>query len=97
MVEKALSIPGLGRDLGQPDQGFHRLYLAEEGADAAEIVLPPVLKETSRFRRHLPLIGAGQGAPSVYGVAHLIDDRCGVVLLLLGRKTRTGRLCHRSK
>ena len=61
MVEKALAGFGLWGDLGQPDRGFHRLHLAEERADAAELVMSPVLEQTRRLRRDLPLIGIGQG------------------------------------
>ena len=86
MVEQALAVLGLGRDLGQPDRGFHRLHLAEERADAAELVMAPVLKQAGRLRRDLPLIGIGQGPPCVHMTADLIDDRSGIVLLLLGRK-----------
>ena len=52
----------LRRDLGQPDRGLDRLDLAEEGPDAAELVMPPVLKQPGGFRRHLPLIRVGQAA-----------------------------------
>ena len=86
MVEQALPVLGLGRDLGEPDRGFDRLDLAEERADAAELVMPPVLKEPGRFRRDLPLIGIGQAPPCVHMAAHFVDDRGGIVLLLLGRK-----------
>ena len=60
-------LPGLRlrRDLGQPDGGLDRLDLAEERADAAELVMPPVLKQAGRLRRDLPLVGVGQGAPGV--------------------------------
>ncbi len=84
VIEQALARLGLGRDLGQPDGGFDRLDLAEERADAAELVMPPVLKQAGRFRRDLPLAGVGQGAPRIHMAAHLVDDRGGIVLLLLG-------------
>ena len=45
----------LRRDLGQPDRRFDRLDLAEERADAAELVMPPVLEQARRLRRDLPL------------------------------------------
>jgi len=56
-------------NLGKPDQGFHRLHLAEEWTDAAEYVVPPVLKQASRFRGDLPLILIGQRAPNVHALA----------------------------
>ena len=83
MVKQALPVLGLRRDLGQPDRGFHRLDLAEERADAAELVMAPVLKKPRGLRRDLPLVGIGQGSPGVHVTAHLIDDRGGIVLLLL--------------
>ena len=86
VVEQALAALGLRRDLGQPDRGLDRLDLAEERADAAELVVPPVLEQTGRLRRDLPLAGIGQGPPGVHVSAHLVDDRGGVVLLLLGRE-----------
>ena len=76
----------LRRDLGQPDRRFHRFDLAEERADAAELVMPPMLEQPGRLRRDLPLAGIGQGAPRVHVAAHLVDDRGRVVLLLLGRE-----------
>ena len=61
MLENALAaLAALRRDLGQPDRGLDRLDLAEERADAAELVVPPMLEEARRFRRHLPLAGFGR-------------------------------------
>ena len=81
-----LPVARLRRDLGQPDGGLDRLDLAEERTDAAELVMPPVLEEARRLRRHLPLVRIGQGTPRVHVAADLVDDRGRVVLLLLGRK-----------
>ena len=81
MVEKSLAALGLGRDLGQPDRGFHRLDLAEERANAAELVMPPVLEQAGRFRRDLPLVGIRQGPPLIHALTQLVDDRGRVVLL----------------
>jgi hypothetical protein len=36
MVENALAVSGLRRDLGEPDRGFHGFHLAEERSDTAE-------------------------------------------------------------
>ena len=76
----------LRRDLGQPDGRLDRLDLAEERADAAELVMPPVLEQARRLRRDLPLVGIRQCPPLVHVLAHLVDDRGGVVLLLLRRE-----------
>ena len=54
----------LGRDLGQPDGRFHGFDLAEERADTAELVMPPVLKQPGRFGSNLPLAGIGPGSAS---------------------------------
>ncbi len=46
-------LPGLAQlrsDLGEPDGGFNRFHLTEERADTAELVMPPMLEETLRFR-----------------------------------------------
>ena len=44
------------RDLGQPDGGFDGFDLAEEGPDAVEVVMPPVLEQACGFRRYLPVV-----------------------------------------
>ena len=84
MVENALAVFGEWCDLGEPDRGFHRLHLAEERPDTAELVMAPMLQQAGRLRRDLPLIGIRQGTPGIYMTAHFIDDRRGVVLLFLG-------------
>ena len=86
MIQEPLAVPVLRRDLGQPDRRLDRLDLAEERADAAELVVPPVLEQPGGFRRHLPLVGIGQGPPRVHMSPDLVDDRGRVVLLLLGRE-----------
>lgn len=45
-----------------------------------------MLEQARRFRRDLPIVGIRQAAPPVYMAAQLIDDRRGIVPLLLGRK-----------
>ena len=42
--EAPSSRPVLRRNLGQPDDGLCRLYLAEEGLDIAEVVVSPMLE-----------------------------------------------------
>lgn len=83
MVKKSLPGSGLGRDFGQPDGGLHCFYLAEKGAKTAEVVVPPVVEQARCLRGDLPLIGIGQEPPGVHVTTHLIDDRCGIVLLPL--------------
>jgi hypothetical protein len=75
----------LRRHLGQPDGGLDRLNLAEEGADALERVVSPMLEQPCRLRRHLPLARIWQVAPVGDVLADFIDDRGRVVLLLGGR------------
>ena len=74
LLEQALARREMRRDLGQPDRGLDRFDLAEERADAAELVMPPVLEQSRRLRRHLPLAGR-QVAPRVDLAADLVDDR----------------------
>jgi hypothetical protein len=82
--------PGAGRraigsDLGEPNHGLDRLNLAEERAQILESVMPPVLQQPRRLRRHLPLIRVRQAAPVVDIAADLVDEPRNVVLLL-GRR-----------
>ena len=70
---------------GEPDRGFDRFDLAEEGTDAAELMVSPVLEQSSRLRRHLPLAGR-QMAPGIDLAADLVDDGRQVVGLLLRRQ-----------
>jgi hypothetical protein len=60
VVQKRLAVLGLRCHLGQPDRGFGGFDLAEEGAHAAELVVPPVLQQARRFGRDLPLAGLGR-------------------------------------
>ena len=83
MVEDALACLRLGSDLRQPDGRLGRFHLAEERAHVAELVMPPVLQQSSRLGCDLPLV-LGQFAPLVHVLAHFVDDR-GRVVLLLGR------------
>ena len=56
MVEEALADPPPARrDLGQPYRGLYRFDLAEEGLNATEAVVPPVLEQPGCLWRHLPL------------------------------------------
>ena len=50
----------LARDFGQPDDGFRGFDLAEEGADALEVMVPPVRQQTRRRRRDAPVSRVGQ-------------------------------------
>jgi hypothetical protein len=86
MVKNDLAGFGLRSDLGKPNHGFYRLHLAEKGSKAAEHVMAPVLKQTSRLRGDLTLIGIRQVTPRVHMTAHVIYDRSRIVLLLLYRK-----------
>ena len=49
---------GAGSYLGQPDHGLHRLDLAEEWTDVAELVMAPMMEQASGLRCNPPL-GAG--------------------------------------
>ena len=74
---------GLWCNLGQPDDGLGRLYLAEEGLDVAEVVVSPMLEQPSGFRGDAPVVGIAQLSPLVDLTANLIHHRRYVVLLLL--------------
>jgi hypothetical protein len=62
----------LRRDLGEPDDRLYRLHLAEERLDATERVVPPVLKETGRFGRNVPVAGVRTASPLVYVTAETV-------------------------
>ena len=49
-----------GAHLGQPDRRLDGFDLTEEGAHAAELVMPPVLQQACCFRRDLPVVGAAE-------------------------------------
>ena len=74
VVEQPFARRQMRRDFGEPDRRFDRLDLTEERPDAAELVVSPVLEESRRLRRHLPLAGR-QVAPGVDLAADLVDDR----------------------
>ena len=72
------------RHLNQPDRGLDRFDLAEERADTFEIMVSPMLQQSSRFRGHLPLAW-GKRSPAVHLVADFVDTCVDVVLLFLRR------------
>jgi len=69
-------------DLSEPDGGFHRFHLAEEGPDVAELVLSPVLQQAGCLGRDLPLMGLRQTAPLVHLLPHGVDHGCRLFILL---------------
>ena len=58
--------------------------LAEKGYFIAEIVIPPVLKQTNGFRRDLPVGGVLQVAPLTHLLPHVVDYGRAVQLLCAG-------------
>ena len=48
-----------GGDFGKPDGGLDRFDLAEEGADALERMVAPMLEQAGRFRGDEPLFRVG--------------------------------------
>ena len=73
-------------NLRQPDQRLNGLDLAEERANAAELVVTPMLQEPRGLRRDAPFRGIRPVAPTIDVDADLIDDRRRIVLLLLRGK-----------
>jgi hypothetical protein len=65
VVQEALAEPLVGRDLGQVDHRLDRLDLAEEGSDAAELVVPPVLEKPGGLGGHAPVARVADGAPLI--------------------------------
>ena len=82
MVEKSpTGSTGLRCNLCQPDDRLHRFDLAEEGPNVIEPVVPPMLEQSCRFRRHPPLFRIWQLPPSVDLNANAVDDFRQVVFL----------------
>ena len=103
VLEKPLArFAQLRGDLGQPDRGFHSFDLAEEGANIAELMMTPMLKETCSVGRHLPIDWDSSKFRhwSTWKRSSLMK-RCRIVLLLFRRESLTlvkdqfclGRLC----
>ena len=85
MFEEFLAVvPGFRRHFGQPDGGFNGFDLAEEGADAIELVTALVLQQTHGFRRRLPIAGVGDHAPFIDLIAQIVDEAGLGVLLFFG-------------
>ena len=82
VVEDFFPRARLRRHLNQPDGGLDRFDLAEERADAFEIMVSPMLQQSSRFRGHLPLAW-GKRPPAVDLIADFVDTGVDVVLLFL--------------
>jgi hypothetical protein len=89
MFEQSLAGRGARGDLCEPDGGLDRFHLTEERADASKRVAAPMLEQAGGFGRDLPLARVWPGAPLGDVAAHFVDDRVGVVLLLLGRQPGT--------
>ena len=81
--ESAPPVADRRRDFGEPDRGLDGLDLAEERADVAELVMPPVLQQACRFRCDAPLL-LGQGPPSGEFLPQAADQRDQFVLLVSG-------------
>ena len=77
---------GLWRDLCEPDRSFYSFYLTEKRANAAELVMAPMLDKPCCLRRNLPLIRIWQRTPDINVSTYFIDDRSNIVLLRLRGK-----------
>ena len=85
-IEDALAgRPQLGGNLGQPDDCFDGLYLAEERAEIAEPMMAPMEEQPGGFGSDAPVVGALYLSPIIDPAANLIDRRGDeFILLLLG-------------
>jgi hypothetical protein len=83
LQESLTGFADLRCDFGQPDGCFNGLDLAEEGANAAELVMPPVLEKPRGFGRDVPIVRIGDHPPLVHFLADGVDDRRMAVLLVL--------------
>ena len=85
MVEEFPAGPARARrNLGEPNGGLDRFNLAEEGLNATESVVPPVLEQPGSLRGDLPLALVRQVSPPLDLSAHPVDDCRQVVLLAFG-------------
>lgn len=74
MIQKALPKVSLSRrHLREPNGRFHRLDLAEERANAAELMMAPKFQQFRCFRRDTPVLLI-RGAPAVDLLANAADD-----------------------
>ena len=79
-------------NLGEPDNGFHRFNLAKEGADIVELVVPPMLKQTSRLGSYLPLVRIRPRPPKVDLMTNFIDiNGFAIFLFAFGFHTKETR------
>jgi len=56
LKERLAGFPILRGDLRKPYGRLDSFDLAKKGAGAGELVMPPVLEQPRRFRRHQPVI-----------------------------------------
>ena len=76
----------LRRHFREPDSRLHGLDLAEEGADTAEGMVPPVFQQPSCLRRYAP-VRLRQRPPSCELLPQTVDQ-CSQFVLLVGRCKR---------
>jgi len=79
IFQKSFSVFGFRGDFGEPYRGLDGFDLAEERADTRELVIPPVLKESSGFGGDVPLGRIGDLAPEINESADLVDRGRGFV------------------
>ena len=95
VVEEAAAVAAeLGGDLAQPDDRLDGLDLAEEGAEAAELIAPPVLEQAGGLGRDPPVAGVAERAPAVDLAAELVDEERRFFVLLLGGGEALGVAHH---
>jgi len=84
MIEELFTgVTSLWSNLCQPYYRFNRLHLTEKRSGAAELVVPPMMKQTRSLGGNVPVAGIRYTPPLVYNAAEFIDHGRGSFILLL--------------
>jgi len=84
VVKEAFAgFPIFWRYFCKPDDGFCSFNLTEKGPHVVEAVMAPMLKQAGGLGCDLPGVWVLQTSPLIYIMAEFINNRRGIVLLLL--------------